>query len=72
MTHGNLLQCFGFCVERPKNFAARRITVRMQNDKSARGIQSIEKAAEAQVNAAYFDKYDPPKPSEEDADMDSD
>ena len=49
-----------------------QVTVRMQNDKSAQGIRDIEKTAEAQVNAAYFEKYDPPKPSAEDADMDSD
>jgi PPIC-type PPIASE domain len=49
-----------------------QVTVRMQNDKSAQGIRSIEKAAQAQVNSAYFDKYDPPAPSKEDADMDAD
>jgi hypothetical protein len=49
-----------------------QVTVRMQNDKSAQGIRSIEKAAQAEVNSAYFDKYDPPEPSKEDADMDSD
>jgi hypothetical protein len=49
-----------------------QVTVRMQNDKSASGIQQIEKMSEAQVNSAYFDKYDPPPSAEKDGDMDSD
>jgi hypothetical protein len=49
-----------------------QVTVRMQNDKSASGISQIEKMSDAEVNSAYFDKYDPPPPAENEGDMDSD
>jgi hypothetical protein len=49
-----------------------QVTVRMQNDKSAEAVHKIEKLSEAEVNAAYFDKYDPPPPSENEPDMDMD
>jgi hypothetical protein len=56
----------------PFDIVKPQVTVRMQNDKSAQGISAIEKAAQSEVNSAYFDKYDPPESTKEDADMDSD
>ena len=49
-----------------------QVTVRMQNDKSAEGIRKIEKLSQAEVNAAYFDKYDPPPPAKDEPEMDND
>jgi hypothetical protein len=49
-----------------------QVTVRMQNDKSADAVSTIEKLSKAQVNDAYFDKYDPPPPSANEPDMDTD
>lgn len=49
-----------------------QVTVRMQNDKSAEAVRQIERLSKAQVNAAYFDKYDPPPPDQNEPDMDTD
>jgi hypothetical protein len=49
-----------------------QVTVRMQNDRSAEAVSRIEKLSKAHVNAAYFDKYDPPPPNPNEPDVDSD
>jgi hypothetical protein len=49
-----------------------QVTVRMQGDNSAEAVRKIEKLSNAQVNDAYFDKYDPPPPSKDEVDMDND
>lgn len=49
-----------------------QVTVRMQIDNNAEAVRKIEKMSDAQVNDSYFDKYDPPPPSEEEMELDSD
>jgi parvulin-like peptidyl-prolyl cis-trans isomerase-like protein len=49
-----------------------QVTVRMQIDNNAEAVRKIEKMSNAQVNDNYFDKYDPPPPSEEEVELDSD
>jgi len=56
----------------PFDIVKQQVTVRMQNDKSAEGIKRIEKLSKAEVNGAYFDKYDPPPPNPNEPDLDQD
>ena len=56
----------------PFDIVKPQVTVRMQNDKSAEGIKNIEKLSKAEVNSAYFDKYDSPPPDSNEPDVDQD
>ena len=49
-----------------------QVTVRMQNDKSTQAVKNIEKLYNAKVNNAYFEKYDPPPPSDNEPELDTD
>lgn len=48
------------------------VNLHMQNSNTKLALQKIEGLSKAQVNNAYFDKYDPPPPDKNEPDMDDD
>jgi hypothetical protein len=56
----------------PLDSIREQVEIRMRNQRTAELLSKIHKQAQARVNDAYFDKYDPPPPDPNEPDVDTD